>query len=85
MITGFFLSLPAYLIMALFSLFPAGQPAPQEWVSSLYLIWSYINSFSFIVPVDTLLSALVVSLTFHLAIFLYHAIAWLLRKIPGMN
>jgi len=85
MITGFFLSLPAYLLMVVFALFPTGQPAPPEWVSSVYLIWSYIDSFSFIVPVDTLLWCLGVAMVFHLSIFLYHALSWLLKKIPGMN
>jgi len=85
MITGFFLSLPAYLLMVIFSIFPSGQPAPPEWVNSVYLIWAYINSFSFIVPVSTLVFCLTIAMVFHLSIFLYHAFSWLLKKIPGMN
>jgi len=85
MIVGFLLSLPAYLLMVVFALFPSGAPASPEWVASVYLIWAYINSFSFIVPVSTLLSCLGIAMVFHLSIFLYHALYWLIKKIPGMN
>jgi len=82
MITGFLLSLPAYLLQAVFTLLPAGAPAAPEWVSSVYLIWSYINSFSFIVPVNTLVFCLGIAIVFHLSIFGFKAIHWIITKIP---
>jgi len=82
MITGFILSLPAYLILIVVNLLPNGQSVPQEWVSAVYSIWSYANAFSFIVPVDTLLWALGIALTFHISIIGFKIIHWIITKIP---
>lgn len=82
MITGFILSIPAYLLMVVFSLLPQGQPASPEWVSSVYLIWGYVNSFSFIVPVSTLVFCLGIAMVFHGSILAFRAMHWIITKIP---
>jgi len=85
MITDFFLSLPAYLLQFIVGVLPAGQQVPTEWTSAVFKVWSYINSFSFIFPVDTLLWCLGIAMTFHLAIFTFHAVQWIIRHIPGIG
>jgi len=82
MITEFLLSIPGYLLQAVISLLPTGEGVPIEWTSAVYSIWAYINEFSFIVPVNTLLWALGIALTFHLSIFGFRAVHWIITKIP---
>jgi len=85
MITAFILSLPAYLIQAVISIFPIGVNPPVEWVNGIYIIWSDIQAFSFINPVGALRNDHFLALIFHGAIFGWHSINWLLKKIPGVS
>jgi len=82
MISDFILSIPAFLLQAVINFIPNGNGVPAEWTSAVYSIWGYINEFSFIVPVTTLLWALGIALTFHLSIFAFRAIHWIITKIP---
>jgi len=75
-----------YGILAYFvSLLPQGSPLPSIWIADVYTIWSYINSFSFIVPVDTLLYCLGIAMTFHLFIFAWKSMHWLYGLIRGYS
>jgi len=85
MIADFLLSIPAYILQAMVSPLPEGGSTPVEWVSAVYSIWSYVNSFSYIVPVNTLLFCLGIAMTMHLVVFAWDAIHWVIRKIPGMQ
>jgi len=64
-------------------LLPIGATFPTTWTTGIYTIWSYINAFSFIVPVDTLLYALGIALTFHLFIFGWNFLHWIYGLIRG--
>jgi len=85
MITDFFLSIPAYVLQAVVSILPNGQTVPAEWTAAVFTVWGYVNSFSFIFPVDTLLWCLGVAMTFHLAIFSFHIFMWIVKRIPGIG
>jgi len=85
MITTFFLLLGYQFLNFLVGLLPVSAGVPTEWVEGVNTVWGYINSFSFIVPVSTLLSVLTLALIFHGSIFAYHALMWIIRKIPGMQ
>lgn len=82
MIFSFFFSIPALLLSAILSLLPDGGSVPSVWTSAVYSIWSYVNQFSFVVPVDTLLTCLGIAMVFHLAIFTFRLFHWLITKIP---
>jgi len=82
MIIGFLLSIPAYFLQTIIGLLPNGGQMPSEWVSAVYTIWQYIETFSFIVPIGTLLTVLGLALTFHLAIFGFKIFHWIITKIP---
>lgn len=82
MIFTFLISIPAYLIQAVVNFLPAGQAVPSEWISAVHSIWSYIEAFSFILPVDVMLWCLGVALGFHLAIFGFKVFHWIITKIP---
>jgi len=82
MIVGFLLNIPAYFLQTIIGLLPNGGAMPEEWVSAVFTIWDYIEAFSFIVPVGTLLSVLGLALAFHLAIFTFKVFHWIITKIP---
>lgn len=83
MITGFFLEIVYQFINFLIGLLPLGESIPQTWINGVYTIWSYINSFSFIVPVNTLVSVLAIAVTFHLFIFAWKGLHWIWSLIRG--
>jgi len=85
MITEFFLSIPYFILTALISIVPTGGGIPTEFVSAVHSIWGYVESFSFIVPVQTLLWCLTITLTFEAGVFVFQAFNWLLKKLPHMN
>jgi len=82
MIFNFLISIPAYLLQALISLLPSGGSIPTEWVESIHLIWGYVNSFSFLVPVQTLLWAVGIAMVFHVSILGFKLFHWIITKIP---
>jgi len=82
MIFQFLFSIPAYLVQALVSLLPDGGTLPTEWTNAVYTMWGYVNAFSFIVPIDTLLWALGVAVAFHVSIFTFKTFNWIINKIP---
>lgn len=85
MITKFLISLPAFLLQALVSLLPAGEPVRPEWVTSVHTIWTSVQQYAFIVPEDTLLTMLKIALVYHIAVAGVFAFNWLLKKVPGMS
>lgn len=82
MIFDWLLSIPAYLLEGIIGLLPAGGTMPTEWVQGVYTVWGDMNAFSFIVPVNTLISVLALALTFHIAVFTFKAVHWIITKIP---
>lgn len=82
MIFEFLLSIPAYILQALLGVLPTGGSVPTEWISAVSTMWGYVNAFSFIVPINTLLWALGIALTFHLAILGFKLFHWIITKIP---
>jgi len=85
MILEYLFSIPAFLVNGVISLLPASTGVPTEWTSAVYKMWSYVNAFSFIVPVGTLVFCLGTIMGFYLIIYGWDAAMWLLRKIPGVN
>jgi len=85
MITDFILSIPAFLLQAVIGVLPTGQTLPTAWVSAVYTIWADINAFSFIVPVQTLLTVLTIALIFHAAVFGFKVFHWIITKIPTIG
>jgi len=82
MIFQFFFSIPAYLIQQLIQVLPDGGAVPEEWVEAVYQIWAYVNMFSFIVPVDTLVWCLGIAISFHITILGIKVFNWVISKIP---
>jgi len=83
MIIGFLIQLAYSFVAFLVGLLPSGVSLPSDWVAGVYTIWSYINAFSFIVPVNVLVSCLAIAMSFHLFVFAWKGIHWLWSLIRG--
>jgi len=84
MILTLILDLFYFFLGGLLSLLPVGHlPAPIATAFQYFL--GVLNAFSFVVPVDTLLQALVVILVFDGGMVLWYFVNWIIRKIPGMQ
>lgn len=84
MITSFLLSMGYTLIGALMSVLPTGH-LPSIMSTAFAYFLGVANTFSYIIPVGTLLQALVVVVAVDGAILVWHFANWIIRKIPGMQ
>jgi len=85
MITEFLLSIPYFILTAIVNIIPAGSGVPIEFTESVHTIWSYMQSFAFIVPINTLLFCLFITLAFEAGVFVFQAFNWVIKKLPNMN
>jgi len=84
MITSFFLSVFYGFINLIVGFLPTGS-LPVGITTAFAYFMGVVNSFSYVVPIDTLLQAALVILAFDGALILWHFINWIIRKIPGMQ
>jgi len=84
MILTFILSLFFGLIGLLASALPTGH-LPAIMTTAFAYFFGVANTFSYVVPVATLMQALIVVVAFDGAILVWHFINWIIRKIPGMQ
>jgi len=84
MILTFLFSQFYILVDFLLGFLPSGG-LPAAFATALAFFWGTINSFSYIVPVDTMLQALLAVIAFDLAVLGWHILQWVIRKIPGMQ
>jgi len=83
MITSLFLNVVYSFLGYFIALLPLGSGFPASWTTGVYTIWAGINAFSFIVPVDVLLYALGIALTFHLFQFGWNFMHWIYGLLRG--
>jgi len=84
MIISFLLTLFSLFLSGLINLLPSGHLPTAITTAAAYFM-ALLNSFSFIVPVDTLLQAAGVILVFDGALVVWYFLNWIIRKIPGMH
>jgi len=72
------------VVLFLIGVLPVGS-LPTAFSAALNYFWGILNAFSYIIPVETLLEALLIMLAFDLAVLLWHFIQWVIRKIPFMQ
>lgn len=84
MIITLFLDSVNFLLQGILSLLPT-IPVPAQWVTAVYQIWSYGNSFSYVFPVQAVLFWLSIVLAFNAAVLVFKLFNWLIRKIPGIS
>jgi putative flippase GtrA len=84
MITGIILTIFYSFVNLLFALLPSGH-LPTQISSAFAYFMGVVNSFSFVVPVDTLIQAALVVLAFDGAMLVWYFVNWIIRKVPGMH
>jgi len=82
MITGFFLNVFYAVINFFVGLLPI-TVFPAEVSSAIAGAWYYINALSFLLPVGTILTVLLLAFTFHAAIWLWRMIHLIATYIRG--
>jgi len=85
MIVGFFLDIIYLFINFLIGFLPVGNTFPTAWTTAIYTVWSYVNVFSFIVPVDMLVTCLAIAMFFHLFVFAWRGMHWIYAMIRGFK
>jgi len=74
-----------YLFLTgLINLLPAGH-LPSAITTSFAYFFGIANQFNYVVPIATLMEALLVVVAFDGAILIWQFLNWIIRKIPGMN
>jgi len=84
MILTFILNIFDFFLVGLLTLLPTGH-LPAAITTAFSYFMGLLNSFSFFIPVDTLLQAAGVVLVFDGAMLLWYFVNWIIRKIPGMQ
>jgi len=84
MITTYFLAAFYGLFGLLLNLLPTGS-LPSGFSEALAYFWGTMNAFSYLIPVDTMLQALLLVLAFDLVVLLWHFIHWSMAKIPFLH
>jgi len=82
MITGFLMQMGIALIGFFVGLLPI-VAMPSGWTDAFTLIWGYMNAFSFLFPMATLVSVLSLALTFHLTLLGYDVSLKVYHMIRG--
>jgi len=80
----------AFFLLATFinvsvSLLPTGSPFPPEIAAGMTTIWSNLKGWDFLLPIDTILQALIVAFFFWSFVLVWRLVHWVLRKIPLTN
>jgi len=84
MITTFLLNILFSFVSFIVDFLPVGD-LPSGFNTALVYFWGVMNTFSYVLPLDTILQATLLVLIFDGVIILWHFINWVIRKIPGMQ
>jgi len=84
MILTFLLNLFYAFAAFIVNILPTGS-LPSGFNTALVYFWGVMNTFSYVLPLDTILQATLLVLIFDGVIILWHFINWVIRKIPGMQ
>lgn len=80
MITGFFLHILFVFISFIVSFLPMNTFPPQIG-AGIALFWGYVNLFSMVLPVSTILTVLSLGLTYEATKLGWKLFHWVLRRI----
>jgi len=84
MITGFIINAFYSLLSSLLSVFPEGDLGiPTEFTNGITLIVQYLHAWSWLLPVDHLLSAVITVVSFYVVLLGIQSVLWVIRTIRG--
>jgi len=81
MILNWLIIAAAYWTGLLLSVLPAGQ-LPVAATNAILYFWSAINAFSYIFPVSTFLSVMLIAWLIDNTMLGFHLLMWLYKRIP---
>lgn len=84
MITSYLLQFLYLFLSGLLNLLPTGS-LPVQVSSAISTVWGYVNAFSYVIAVDTLIQVVIIATSFDVAVLLWSLLNWIIRKIPGMQ
>jgi len=82
MITGFFLSIFTAIISFFVGLLPT-VPIPAGALNAFTSVWTFINAYSFLLPVSTMLEVLSIVMTYYVAILVFDIALWIIHLLRG--
>jgi len=82
MITTFFLTIFFSLLSLFVNFLPTGD-LPAGIAEGLAYFWGILNTFNYIFPISTLLTILLIVLSFNTAFWVWGLINWIYHKIRG--
>lgn len=81
MISSFFISVSASILSFIISVLPTGS-LPIGVTDAIVYFWGIINAFSYVIPVDTLLQAMIVILSVEAFLLFFHLVRFVYKHIP---
>jgi len=84
MISGFFLTMLFGLVSLLTAFLPTGS-LPTEFSTAISSLFGVLNTFSYLIAVDTLILLVGLVIAFDGIVLLWNFVNWIIRKIPGMQ
>jgi len=85
MIFTIFFNLVYFMLSMVISNLPTSSGFPDAFSDGFLYVFKFLYAFDFLLPVSVLVLCLSLVLSFELAIFFWHGIHWLLRKIPFLH
>lgn len=85
MITGFIINAVYIALYNLIDIFPNGSGLDSNISSSFTTMVGYAYSYSWLLPIGTLITVLIIAVTFQSGILLFKIINWIIGKIRGSN
>lgn len=79
MITGFFLSILLTAVSFIVGLLPV-IAFPAQITAGIVWFWSYVNLFSMVIPVQTIVTLIGVMTTYYVVKLLWQAFHWIMRR-----
>lgn len=80
MIVGAFLSILLSALTFIVGLLPV-IAFPTQITSAFLTIWGYVNLFSMVIPVGTLVTIIGLSLTYEVTKLLWKLVHWIMRRV----
>lgn len=84
MISTFFLSIFYGFVSLIVGFLPTGS-LPAGVSTAVSYFWGVMQTFSYLIPLDTVLQAVILVFAFEFALLLWSFLNWIIRKIPGMQ
>lgn len=74
-----------FIFAGLLALLPDSSGLPDAIADGFQYVFGFLYAFDFLLPVSSIVSVLLIALSFEVAIQIWHLAHWIARKIPILN